>query len=141
LIITICPDHNDRILVREDGRWNAKGRFSVAIEDNEHLDWSLENGQYCAHVMIVIFYFFISVIFDLNYLFRIHLNLLVFPSLVLLPLDQFLSQCLALRLHRWLFYSLRLPLPLVLVPLYSPLMLQVLFPPKLMSLSKNWILM
>jgi len=53
LIIKNYSDHNDRILVRENGHWNIKGRFAVAVEDNENLEWSLENGQYCAHVMIV----------------------------------------------------------------------------------------
>ena len=46
-------DHNDCILVRENGLWNLKGRFTVALEDNEDLEWSCENGQYSAHVMIV----------------------------------------------------------------------------------------
>ncbi len=41
-------DHNDRILVREQGHWNIKGHFKVALEDNEDLEWFLENGQYCA---------------------------------------------------------------------------------------------
>jgi hypothetical protein len=52
----IYLDNNDRILVREDGHWNLKGRFSIAVEDNEDLAWSLENGQYCAHLMIVIIF-------------------------------------------------------------------------------------
>jgi hypothetical protein len=52
----IYLDNNDRILVREDGHWNLKGRFSIAVEDNEDLVWSLENGQYCAHLMIVIIF-------------------------------------------------------------------------------------
>ena len=37
-------DHNDRILVHENGLWNLKGRFTVALEDNEDLEWSCENG-------------------------------------------------------------------------------------------------
>ena len=53
LLNLIVVDHNDRILVREEGHWNIKGRFQVALEDNEDLIWSLENGQYCAHIMIV----------------------------------------------------------------------------------------
>ena len=44
---------DDRILVCENGLWNLKGHFTVALEDNEDLEWSCENGQYSAHVMIV----------------------------------------------------------------------------------------
>lgn len=50
-------DHNDRILVRENGLWNLKGRFTVALEDNEDLEWSCENGQYSAYVMIVTLFY------------------------------------------------------------------------------------
>jgi hypothetical protein len=51
-------DHNDRILVRENGLWNLKGHFTVALEDNEDLEWACENGQYSAHVMIVTLFYF-----------------------------------------------------------------------------------
>ena len=54
--LQIYLNNNDYILVHEDGHWNLKGHFSVAIENNEDLEWSLENGQYCAHVMIVIIF-------------------------------------------------------------------------------------
>jgi hypothetical protein len=52
----IYLDNNDRVLVCEDVHWNLKGRFSITVEDNEDLAWSLENGQYCAHLMIVIIF-------------------------------------------------------------------------------------
>jgi hypothetical protein len=54
-----CLDNNDCILVHEDGHWNLKGHFTIAIEDNEDLEWSLENGKYCAHLMIVIIIIFL----------------------------------------------------------------------------------
>ena len=46
-------EFNQRIFVYEDGTWAAKGRYKIALEDNDDAIWTFDEGFDVLHVLIV----------------------------------------------------------------------------------------
>ena len=46
-------DFNRRVFIYEDDMWAIKGRFETALEDNESVLWTYDNGQDILRLLIV----------------------------------------------------------------------------------------
>ena len=51
---------NQRIFVYDDDQWMIKVRYQMALEDDEDITWTYENGQDLARILIVSSLLFIS---------------------------------------------------------------------------------
>ena len=60
IIILLLVDDNHRIFVHEDDMWTVKGRYEHALEDDDDVSWTFENGNDVLRFLLVSFtwYFF-----------------------------------------------------------------------------------
>ena len=48
-------DLNKHVYVQEDGVWAIKGRYSVALDENEPIKWKKVNGELILPILMVCF--------------------------------------------------------------------------------------
>ena len=48
-------DLNKRVYVQEDGVWAIKGRYAIALEENEPIKWEKVNGELILPILMVCF--------------------------------------------------------------------------------------
>ena len=94
--ILFCLELNQRIFVYDDDEWMIKGRYETAVEDNEDLTWTYENGQDLVRILIVKFYFN----FELKLIDIIYRLMMVIKDQLLVP-----SLHMGLLSHMVLFYA------------------------------------
>ena len=59
----ILLELNSRIFVHEDGTWAVKGRFENALEDDEDVTWTFDDGHDTLRVLIISSLYFLKLIF------------------------------------------------------------------------------
>jgi len=48
-------EQNQRVFVYEDDLWAVKGRYEVAVEENDEVDWSVLKHQFTLKLLLVRF--------------------------------------------------------------------------------------
>ena len=46
-------EQNQRVFVYEDNLWAVKGRFKAALADDDDVEWSTLQNQFCLRLLIV----------------------------------------------------------------------------------------
>ena len=46
-------EQNQRVFVYEDNLWVVKGHFEAALADDDDVEWSTSQNQFCLRLLIV----------------------------------------------------------------------------------------
>ena len=53
-------DDNRHVFVYEDDMWTVKGRYEHALENDDEVSWTYENGQDVLRFLLVSFQWYVS---------------------------------------------------------------------------------
>jgi hypothetical protein len=112
ILLIFLVDDNRRVFVYEDDMWTVKGRYEHAIENDDDVSWTYENGHDVLRFLLVSFPWYVCLKFSSDVMYRWMMSVVVNHLSPSLPYPQprgFLLGCLLLLLGLTFLSPLLIP--------------------------------